>query len=438
LDVMPLFPIVFQSIPEAIVLIYSSLSLLGFETRGNLKKIILLGILNSLYLVLVRSYLPFGYHTLLGLAFLTLSLNLGLKIDIIKSFVVASFGIILLGILESIFIPLIGLLLDQSIEGILENQYLRTFVGYPHLLVLATIGFLAEKKEWYLVNLALTIIPKKLLAVIIVILLQVFFITFFNITALFDQAGLILYVFKNHPLLINLFFIIGTVADVAFIGKIFHMAEAETLMAAEDAYIKNVDDLFNSFRQQRHDFNNHLQTLYTMIYNSGNEKAKEYLDFILDDFDQLNELVRLKHSALAALLKAKLAVANSKNIAFDINCQATLENIKIKPHELVSILGNLIDNAIEAVEDLEQGKKISLEVSRFNSFILFRVTNPGTIPDKENPEKIFEENFTTKNRSKHQGMGLSTVKKLVSKNKGEIAVKSTENSGTEIRVILPV
>ncbi|WP_066635370.1 hypothetical protein [Desulfolucanica intricata] len=56
-------------------------------------------------------------------------------------------------------------------------------------------------------------------------------------------------------------------------------------------------------------------------------------------------MIRLKHSAAAALLKAKLAAANPKKVNLQITAQASLNHIKVKPHELVTILGNILDNA---------------------------------------------------------------------------------------------
>jgi len=208
-------------------------------------------------------------------------------------------------------------------------------------------------------------------------------------------------------------------------------------MEIQKQHFKNVDDLFNSYRALRHDFNNHLQTVYGMIAASGNTEAITYLDTILDEHDELNELIRLKHSALAALLKAKIALTTSKGINFRCSVHTSLENIKIKPHELVNIVGNLIDNAIDAVEGLEpENRCISLQIMYREGYFSLMISNFGVI-EKNLLEKIFEETFTTKDISKHSGLGLSTVKKLVTKNKGNVRVNSNPETGTVFTVILP-
>lgn len=215
------------------------------------------------------------------------------------------------------------------------------------------------------------------------------------------------------------------------------MAEGEAIMEIQKQHFMNVDDLFNSYRALRHDFNNHLQTVYEMIAASGNTEAITYLDTILDEHDDLNELIRLKHSALAALLKAKIAVTASKGINFRCSIHTSLENIKIKPHELVNIIGNLIDNAIDAVKGLEsESRNISLQVTYSERYFSFMISNFGVI-EKHLLEKIFKETFTTKDISKHSGLGLSTVKKLVIKNNGKIQANSNPEVGTVFTVTLP-
>jgi sensor histidine kinase regulating citrate/malate metabolism len=217
------------------------------------------------------------------------------------------------------------------------------------------------------------------------------------------------------------------------------MAETEALVSAQEAYIKSVNELFDSYRTQRHDFHNHIQTLYVMIVNSGNEDALKYLELVLNDFEELNELIRLKNPAIAALLQAKTAFAISKNISLQFTATSSLEGLKIKSHELVSILGNLIDNAIEAVDrDPKECKnrKVTVSISRFQNFFLFQISNPGVIPQND-LDKIFDDGYTTKEPSIHLGLGLSNVKKLTVKNKGEIAFQSIEGAGTLFTVLLP-
>ncbi|WP_066635356.1 sensor histidine kinase [Desulfolucanica intricata] len=438
MDKLPLFSLVFQSIPEAVILIYSSLILLGYSVSEKFGKIILLGILNSLILAVFRFYLPFGFHTVLGLMVLTISLRIVLRINFVRSFIIAAFGIISLGILESIFLPLLAAIFNLSIENILKRQFTRTFIGYPHMFTFAVLGTLAQKKKWFLIKLDTAVISKSNMALIIIVFLQMFFIAFFNITSFFNKAHFIYRIMEINPVIFNLFLALSLISSVILIRRLFLMAENEALIIAQNSYLKSVDDLFESYRAQRHNFHNHLQTVYTMCHNSGVTETVAYLDPVLDDFEELNELIRLEHSAVAALLKAKQAVANSKKVSLQITAQASLASIKIKPHELVTILGNLIDNAIEAVEHLEQKKRIVLfQISRFEKFFMFKVSNPEPILAENDLGKIFEENYSSKDKSKHDGLGLTTVKKLVEKNKGEIAVHSKKDSGTEFIVILP-
>lgn len=440
MDKLPIFSAIFQSIPEAIILVGTSLILLGYTIRKKVKVVVFIGVINSLILILIRSFFPFGFHTIIGLFAFSLTLWSILKIDLFRSFIIASFGIVLLGVLESLYIPFLSSILNLSMENILNSTLIRTFITYPHLVTLAIIGVLAERNNWSFIKIDSLVISKSNLALIIVVLLHLFFIAFFNLTFYFNRTSFSFNYLTQIPLIINVFFISSLLVAIISIKRLFSMAEKETLITTQEIYFKNVDDLFNSYRAQRHDFHNHLQAVYAMTANSGNNEAITYLDSVLDDFEELNDLVRLKHSALAALLKAKVALANSKHINLHYSIQTSLENIKIKPHELVNILGNLIDNAIEAIEDndkiAKEAQTLFIEITRQNNQYKFFIANPGPIKE-DNIEKIFDENFTTKNFLKHSGLGLSTVKKLVNKNEGEIILQSNKETGTQFTIILP-
>jgi len=426
-------PVVFQSIPEAIILLSTSLTLFGYEVKNNFKTIISISILTSLVLMCIRSFLPFGFHTFFGLIFLSIILWKKLRINIVKALIIPAFGVTVLGVLESIFVPIILQVFDLTMEEVLAQQLLRIIIAYPHLFTFALIGFVSYKYNCQLTDLNSVVISKSYFALIIIIILHMLFLAFFNLAHYLYEVHILS---KALPF-INLFVVVSLILSTILIKKLFFMAQGEAIMEIQKQHFKNVDDLFNSYRALRHDFNNHLQTVYGMIAASGNAEAAAYLDTILDEHDELNELIRLKHSALAALLKAKIALTASKGIDFHCSIQTSLENIKIKPHELVNIVGNLIDNAIDAVEDLEpENRYISLQIAFSEDCFLFVLSNFGVI-EKHLLEKIFEETFTTKDITKHSGLGLSTVKKLVMKNKGEIRVNSNPETGTEFIVMLP-
>lgn len=426
-------PVFFQSIPESIILLSTSLTLFGYKVKNNLRKVMFIGIINSLFLMIIRAYFPFGFHTLFGLVFLSFSLWKQLKINIVKSFIITAFGITILGVLESIFVPVLLQVFDLTMEKVLSQQSLRIIIAYPHLFTLTIISMVAHKTNWHLIDLDSVIISKSNFALIIIVLLHMLFLAFFNLSHYLYEIDIL---FNALPF-INLFIVTSLILSILLIKRLFLMAEGEATMKIQEQHFKNVDDLFNSYRAIRHDFNNHIQAVYGMIAASGNSEATTYLDSILDEYDELNELMRLKHSALAALLKAKIALTTSKGINFHCSVHTSLENIKIKPHELVNIVGNLIDNAIDAVEDLEaENRYISLQIMYIEGYFSLMISNFGVI-EKHLLQKIFKETFTTKDISQHSGLGLSTVKKLVTKNKGEIRVKSSPETGTVFTVMLP-
>ena len=115
----------------------------------------------------------------------------------------------------------------------------------------------------------------------------------------------------------------------------------------------------------------------------------------------------------------KIAVAEVKNIKFNISIDCSLAKFPLDNNEATSFLGNLIDNSIDAVEYMEDNRYINLEISMETGSFLVEIENPCVLNENE-VENILKPNFTTK--QSHSGLGLVIVKELVDKYQGKIVV----------------
>jgi sensor histidine kinase regulating citrate/malate metabolism len=103
---------------------------------------------------------------------------------------------------------------------------------------------------------------------------------------------------------------------------------------------------------------------------------------------------------------------------------------------LVKIFGNLIDNALEAVEVVPpEVRLVKVNLSRIESNFIFEVFNRIPVIPVDLLEKIFESGFSTK--KDHTGIGLAAVKNLVHKYGGQVLVTSSESEGTRLKVLIP-
>lgn len=217
------------------------------------------------------------------------------------------------------------------------------------------------------------------------------------------------------------------------IRKIFILQQQDTELHKQSKYLENMEELIQNIRSQRHDFLNHLQTVYGLLQMGKFERAQNYISTIATDARNYSQLIQLKNPEISALLQQKTGQALERNIAFEIMVQTDLSDISIRPFLINRILGNLIDNAFDAVMNLSPEKrKIWLNFMEDNDFLVLAITNTGPGIESNLLEKIFEHGFSTKGTGR--GLGLSIVKQTIEQHQGRITVTSPP---TTFRIMLP-
>ena len=132
-----------------------------------------------------------------------------------------------------------------------------------------------------------------------------------------------------------------------------------------------------------------------------------------------------------AVLKAK---AGQKSAAVKIELEAGLPRVRGFAGELNQIWGNLIDNALDAVQD---GGRVEVRANRIGQAVVVRVIDNGPGIPAPIRERIFDPFFTTKPMGQGTGLGLDIVRRLVRHNDGTNEVES-QPGRTEFRVTLPI
>lgn len=145
----------------------------------------------------------------------------------------------------------------------------------------------------------------------------------------------------------------------------------------------------------------------------------------------------MDNAIIGALLKAKVTEADLKRIRLDIDISASLAGLDAKAVDLARIIGNLVDNAFDAVLPLEESERIvSVKIHQTGPLLQLEVSNRGPAIDPGALEKIFEPGYTTKGEG-HSGLGLHIVKTLAEKLMGTVRVFTDETKGTRFVVTLP-
>ena len=190
----------------------------------------------------------------------------------------------------------------------------------------------------------------------------------------------------------------------------------------EDAY-NQMEDLNGTLRAQRHDFKNHLQVVFALIEMKEYQEAQNYIERVYGDIQLVSNALKTASPAVNALLAAKAADCEERGISMEVCIRSAWQDLDVPGWEMCRVLGNLIDNAIDAMSDpaLPQ-RKLVVETGEDLHAFTFRVFNTGSRIPPEKREAIFERGFTTK--SAGRGMGLSIVAEIMEENGGEISVES--------------
>lgn len=211
-------------------------------------------------------------------------------------------------------------------------------------------------------------------------------------------------------------------------------------------YTKLMEDLagtrylVDSMRANNHDFTNKLHVILGLIQMEMYDQATSYIENItMVQRASISKIMNcISEPALAALLIGKTARAAELNVKFTLRDGSHFSNtdMHIPTEVLITVIGNLIENAFESMNAKEPNpsnpNELIIGLFSKEDSILITVDDTGLGISEENKQHIFENGFSTK--GENRGTGLYQVKTMVENFGGLITVDSQENVGTSFFV----
>ena len=192
-----------------------------------------------------------------------------------------------------------------------------------------------------------------------------------------------------------------------------------------------MDALNLKLRAQRHDFLNHIQVVYSLLEMGESQEASDYLERIWDELKAVSKVMRTKVTAFNALLQVKNAACEERGIALEMDIRSTLSGLPVPAWEICCIMGNLMDNAMDALQGRTDGR-IRLEVREDLRGFTFLIANNGPAIPQDIRERIFEPGMSTKGEGR--GMGLSIVRQTLAEFGGSIALADGDETAFIVTV----
>jgi two-component system CitB family sensor kinase len=204
-----------------------------------------------------------------------------------------------------------------------------------------------------------------------------------------------------------------------------------------------------ALRSQAHEAANRLHTVVSLIEL---DRATEAVDFATAELELAQALTdqvvaAVSEPVLAALLLGKTAQANERGVELVVSEDSSLDDgllpDTLPSRDLVTILGNLIDNAVDAAQGSVEGgvgaSRVTVTALTEDSLLVLRVSDTGTGVDPAHAEAVFQRGFTTKPAGPGgRGLGLALVRQAVARHDGTLTVAEAACGGAEFEVRLPL
>lgn len=192
-------------------------------------------------------------------------------------------------------------------------------------------------------------------------------------------------------------------------------------------YYAEVESMYTKMRGWRHDYRHHIQTLKVHASKGEMDEVQKYLDMLDDDLTNVEAVVRTGNRITDAILNSKLSLAREKQITVKAETNIPVQ-LSIPELDLCIVIGNLLDNAMEACMELPPDRRlIRIYMEMKGNYLYLALTNTAAGTKKEH--------FGT-TKGKGHGLGLGRVDEVVKKHGGYLT-RASEDEAFSTEVLLP-
>ncbi len=179
--------------------------------------------------------------------------------------------------------------------------------------------------------------------------------------------------------------------------------------------IKEKENIYEEVRKTHHDFKNHIICIEKLLEQGKLELVSEYINNLKEEKFQVYTWIKTGNDVVDAILNQKKSEGMKKNIDIDMKVVIP-DDINIKPMDLCVILGNALDNGIEANEKIKDIDKrnIKVRINPYKDYLFIEISNPTIF----NPIDEYGQLKTTKDNKEKHGFGIKSMATVVEEYNG--------------------
>lgn len=335
--------------------------------------------------------------------------------------------------IEYLVFVILQFVFGLNVEDLLKTETLYCILGLLCLLILFCLisvirksmpkkkGYLLTQMEW----IRFSIFPLFSLVTILILMIQ------FDFVENNSQGMILIWVVSGLVIMNILIFSLLSDAlkrenELAEYRVIQERGKSDTEMYR--TMIKNYDEQ----RKMIHEFKNHMSCMASLAKHGEIERLNDYISNIQDNMDREHDLFDANHRLINRILNTKFLEACQKNILLIIKAN-DLSGVDMEDQDLVILLSNLLNNAMEACEQCEK-KVIKLKMVKEHDWLTVSVSNSY----EQEPIKEAGKFITTKTENaQYHGLGIENIKDVVNKYEGTYLIKN-ENNQFQFMILLPM
>lgn len=192
-------------------------------------------------------------------------------------------------------------------------------------------------------------------------------------------------------------------------------------------YYAEVENMYSKMRGWRHDYRHHIQAMKVHAANREYEEIDKYLDMLDDDLTNVETVIKTGNRMADAILNSKLSLAAQKDIQVKADAKIPV-SLTVSELDLCVVIGNLLDNAIEACMELPPEQRlIRIYMEMKGNYLYMALTNTAGGEKKKS--------FRTSKGEGH-GFGIARTDAIVKKYGGYIT-RASEDEAFSTEVLLP-
>ena len=369
------------------------------------------------------TYLNFLYSILSAQILCSLFYKVSVKKSIFHNILYNILGA-LGDIISFLFMKLIT---EENAYTILKNVKLNFINSLIYILIMFVIYKIYSNIMVKTKRLALRL--QEIIFVVFLTLFEFFILYYITVLTSASYGKLMIFIVIGFILMnICIFYVVNEVT-VGYESKY----ELEKVKLKNQIQSDHYDELNQTYIETQcmiHDINKHISAIEELSKNNNFQEATEYTEKLREEIRKRKKLFECSNKILNAVINQKISQAESK----DINVTMDIKNVTLdfmEDTDITAIFANIMDNAIEACEEVEENKSLSINISQVNKFVYIDLINSYS-------GKILKPNdrfLTTK--KDHMGYGMINIQRTLEKYNGYMNTEQTDKEFI-INIVIPV